>query len=186
MKTNYYTGRGDDGTSALFGDATRLPKNSPIFELLGTLDELNCWLGLCRATIASSSLPGAEYIQPMLLQAQESLFTIQAQVAGADLGLSLKRVKELETHISRLTEGLPQPQSFYLPGASLLGSYFDIARTIARRCERTFIVMVQERASDTTNIASAYLNRLSSLLYALVRFANKQTHNEEQSPSYIH
>ncbi len=186
MKTNYYTGRGDDGTSALFGDTTRLLKNNPMFELLGTLDELNCWLGLCRSINASSSHESAPYIQSILLQAQESLFTIQAQVAGADLGLSLKRVKEIETNISRLTEGLPQPQSFYLPGASLLGSYFDITRTIARRCERSFVGVIQEKGNDSTHAASAYLNRLSSLLYALVRFANKQAHCEEQSPSYIH
>jgi cob(I)alamin adenosyltransferase len=30
----------------------------------------------------------------------------------------------------------------------------------------------------------AYLNRLSSALYALARFANKEDNKEEKSPSY--
>src|SRR3990167_9770757 len=43
-----YTGRGDDGTSSLFGQPERLPKTAAIFSALGALDELNSWLGVCK------------------------------------------------------------------------------------------------------------------------------------------
>jgi hypothetical protein len=43
-----YTKTGDAGTSSLY-NGTRLPKNSPIFKLLGDIDELNCNLGMVKA-----------------------------------------------------------------------------------------------------------------------------------------
>ncbi len=184
MSAPYYTGKGDNGTSALFGASARLAKNEPVFELLGTLDELNCWLGLCRANCAASGLAAAEYIQSILAHAQEALFIIQADVAGADIRLQPKQLKELETFISRLTEGLPKPESFYVPGGSILSSYFDLARTVARRCERAYVAAVPLNPTDTPATALAYLNRLSSLLYALVRFANRQSGAVEHAPSY--
>ncbi len=45
MKTRFFTGRGDKGQSA-FGNK-RIAKDDALFELLGNLDELNSWLGLC-------------------------------------------------------------------------------------------------------------------------------------------
>ena len=46
-----YTRTGDDGTSALFanGRLVRRAKNDQIFEVLGTLDELNANVGLAAA-----------------------------------------------------------------------------------------------------------------------------------------
>ena len=42
-----YTKTGDKGTSALYtGD--RLPKNDPIFDSLGAIDEINANLGMAR------------------------------------------------------------------------------------------------------------------------------------------
>lgn len=49
MSTSFkiYTKTGDKGTSALYtGD--RLPKNSDIFESLGSIDEINANLGMAR------------------------------------------------------------------------------------------------------------------------------------------
>ncbi len=53
MKTIFYTGKGDNGKSNLYNTSHRLPKDNLIFDLLGTLDELNSWLGLCGASFDS-------------------------------------------------------------------------------------------------------------------------------------
>ncbi len=42
----YYTGKGDKGTTKLFNSKDRMDKGEQIFEVLGSLDELNSWLGL--------------------------------------------------------------------------------------------------------------------------------------------
>ena len=43
-----YTRKGDDGTTKTIGDKRRMSKSSALSEALGTLDELNSFLGLCK------------------------------------------------------------------------------------------------------------------------------------------
>ena len=45
-----FTGKGDKGTTKLFNSKSgeRISKNSTIFEALGSVDELNSFLGLCK------------------------------------------------------------------------------------------------------------------------------------------
>ena len=43
-----YTGKGDDGTTKTFGCDQRISKSSAIAEALGSLDEINSFLGLCK------------------------------------------------------------------------------------------------------------------------------------------
>lgn len=45
LKTIFYTGKGDRGTSAL--GKRKVSKDHLLFHALGTLDELNTWIGLC-------------------------------------------------------------------------------------------------------------------------------------------
>ena len=48
-----YTRKGDDGTTKIFtsGKGERVSKNSCLIEALGSVDELNSFVGLCRAEI---------------------------------------------------------------------------------------------------------------------------------------
>ena len=50
-----YTRTGDKGTSALFNNS-RCSKSSAVFEMLGTLDELNCALGAARRLLTQVGL----------------------------------------------------------------------------------------------------------------------------------
>ncbi|MFH1608504.1 MAG: ATP:cob(I)alamin adenosyltransferase [Patescibacteria group bacterium] len=43
-----YTRKGDDGKTKTFGCDQRMSKSSKIAEALGTLDEANSFLGLCK------------------------------------------------------------------------------------------------------------------------------------------
>ncbi|MDP3901018.1 MAG: ATP:cob(I)alamin adenosyltransferase, partial [bacterium] len=70
----FYTGKGDRGTSQVGN--RKIPKDAPILSALGELDELNSFLGLVRSQVPSKSLSAS------LRGVQETLFIVQAQVAG--------------------------------------------------------------------------------------------------------
>jgi len=75
----FYTGLGDKGTSTLLGSAKRITKTDLRFEAMGALDELNSYLGICRSLAKEKSVKNA------MLQAQENLFIIQAELGNAKL-----------------------------------------------------------------------------------------------------
>jgi cob(I)alamin adenosyltransferase len=63
---------------------------------------------------------------------------------------------------------------------------FDFARTLARKAERMVIKAKNDLehpviVGDTT---VAYLNRLSSLLYAMTRLSNQLSGIKEEAPNY--
>ena len=71
-----YTGRGDKGDTSFFGAPGRVSKTDAAIELLGTLDELNSVLGVCRTKVPQE-------ISVFLETLQQDLFIIQAEIAGA-------------------------------------------------------------------------------------------------------
>lgn len=184
MKTVYYTGKGDDGTSGLFGIANRFPKDDVVFDLLGTLDELNAWLGLCKASCNNFGTQNSERIKETLEKTQKHIFIIQAEIAGSEKKLLEIHLREIEKSIIQNSEHLTPPQHFYIPGGCVLSSFLDVARTIARRCERIFLRAQKKHSLQNYVLLTAYLNRLSSLLYVLVRFVNQQKNIAEKSPHY--
>ena len=115
-----YTRTGDKGTSSLFTGA-RLPKTDPVFEALGTTDELSSTLGLAReySSIASNDL------QEKLVRIQCDLQDIGSCIATPRTGENLwkvertrfppDRVVELESWIDTLDETLPPLKTFILP-----------------------------------------------------------------------
>ena len=58
-----YTKTGDQGTTGIHGGA-RVPKDDIRIEANGTLDELNCHLGLIRAALSGSGLPSGGTDKP--------------------------------------------------------------------------------------------------------------------------
>lgn len=177
-----YTRKGDTGESGLFGTKERFPKDSLVYEALGTIDELNSLLGVCRAKAAQKNPDLLSPILSAVQSVQERLFIIEAQLAGAEKTITQKHVEELERVLARLEEHLPRFHNFVIPGVTELSSFLDLARAVSRRAERTVITLSKSRpVSDATK---AYLNRLSSLLYALARFAATQAGAMEVAPSY--
>lgn len=176
-----YTRTGDAGESGLFGTKERFPKDSPIYEALGTLDELNSHCGLARAKAARAG--GSVDIADLLHTVQEHLFILQAQYAGSDKAITQMHVDWLEEGTDALERAVGNPQSFVVPGANELSAELDVARSVARRAERALI-----RTKGVREIAPqayAYLNRLSSLLYALARAAAHTENGEaEEHPTY--
>lgn len=151
-----------------------------MYEALGTLDELNSLLGICR--VYAAGMAGEVALEDEIRKAQEALFSIQAELAGSDTHLDISRVKDIESVIDAIEVLSGNPHAFVIPGATKISAFLDFARTVARRAERmTVAADVQRSMSDASR---AYLNRLSSLLYALARYAASKEGIKEASPSY--
>lgn len=176
-----YTRTGDAGTSGLFGTRARLPKDHSIYDALGTLDEFNALLGICRIAPFRNRTTACDE-RTLLYTVQEHLFVIQAELAGAHKTLPRNAVHVLEAHIARLEQGIKSPGGFIVPGTTERAAWYDYARTVARRAERS-VIRAKQPVSRTSY---AYLNRLSSLLYALARHAASCESAAEPSPSYLH
>ena len=139
-----YTGKGDNGKTSLYHCDQRLSKNSLVAEALGSLDELNSFLGWCKVKASDLVLK--------LEQVQNKLFVIQAEVAGAEKFVSESDVEELETWIGEIEEGLDPIKSFVISGGSELSAMLDFARTIARRTERSVVAVKEAGLSGKVGV----------------------------------
>jgi cob(I)alamin adenosyltransferase len=172
-----YTRKGDNGTTKTFGCDQRISKSSTIAEALGTLDEINSFLGICKV----KSSPD---ISEIVNNVQQNLFTVQAELAGADKKLSAEKVKEIEQIVDGIEKELPPIKTFFVSGGTELAATFDFARTLARRAERRVVGVHEEGKVKIGVDTLAYLNRLSSLLYALARLMNHKSGIKEAAPTY--
>jgi len=172
-----YTGKGDDGQTKIFNCDQRLSKSSLVAEALGSLDEINSFLGWCKVKASGK-------IAQQLATTQDNLFSVQAEVAGADKFVTASDVSELESWISEIEKGLPEIKTFIISGGSELSAMLDFARTIARRAERQVVAVFEAKDVMIKTETLAYLNRLSSFLYALARQVNQEAGVEEKGPEY--
>lgn len=209
-----YTKKGDDGTTKVFGCNQRISKSSNVAEALGSLDEINSFLGLCKVQSAYLGfMLGERNLSEVVHDIQKNLFIIQAELAGADKTIPENKIKELEEVADDIEKELPPIKHFFISGGPAeitkwqqggagLGSIFDIARTIARRAERRVIAVSEEQMNQTlfekdfssqssenkprqiSRDTLAYLNRLSSALYALARYSNHKIGIMEEAPDY--
>lgn len=173
-----YTRKGDAGTSTLFGSRSRLPKDSPIYEALGCIDELNSLLGVCYS---HAQKVHQKIVYKEIRTVQEALFVMQAELAGSDIHILRAHIDSLERSIDTLENSFVNPHSFVIAGATELSALLDYARAVARRLERTMIRFTKETSSKETRM---YLNRLSSHLYALARYAATAQNSREVAPTY--
>ena len=189
-----YTRKGDKGTTKTFGCDQRISKSSAIAEALGSLDEINSLLGLCKVKCHRGSnqglslktqTQGQSLVSVSLLNdVQQTLFIIQAELAGAPKTVAKEKVKAVEKVIDKIEKKLPPIKTFFISGGTELATLFDFARTVARRAERRVVQVNEVGDRKMGKHSLAYLNRLSSLLYALARLANHESGITEESPSY--
>lgn len=180
-----YTRKGDQGTTGTFGTKERMSKSSSRAEALGSLDEANSFLGMCKVKAAASGFSIAEKtFEEIVHWVQSNLFIVQAELAGADKRIEAEKVQEIERLIDVAEKELPPISSFFISGGTELASLFDVARTLARRAERRVVAAHESKEREITPHTLAFLNRLSSLLYALARLTNHKSGIVEQSPDY--
>ena len=173
--SSFYTRAGDDGTTGQLGEG-RLPKYHLRIEALGTLDEASASLGLARALCKSSQTA------PILVEVQRDLYAIMAEVAATPQNaehfraINPPRVQWLESQIDAIAELAPIPAEFILPGDSLAGAALSLSRTIVRRAERRLAELL-EKGEIENPVLLQYLNRLSSLCFAMELLENQQSGN---------
>ncbi len=169
-----YTRTGDDGTTGLV-DGSRAPKDSARLVAIGEVDEANSAIG-----IAVAALEGGDDVAVLLRRVQNDLFDLGADIAtpGDDftpsemtLRIVAAQVTNLEDAIDRFNADLESLRSFILPGGTVAAAHVHLARAIARRAERALVTAGREVSINPN--ATAYLNRLSDLLFVLARWLNR-------------
>ena len=180
-----YTRKGDEGTTKTFGCDQRISKSSAVAEALGSLDEINSFLGLCKVRSAEAGFKiGEKTFEQMVHSLQENLFTVQAELAGADKHIGEEKVKEVEIWIDEAEKEMPPIKTFFISGGTDMAATFDVARTIARRAERRVVGVNEEGLVKLGEETLKFMNRLSSILYALARLSNHKSGIKETAPSY--
>lgn len=181
-----YTGKGDNGTTKTFGCCDqRISKSSVVAEALGCLDEVNSFLGIVKMRAMESTIRAHDrLIADIVAETQHNLFTVQAEVAGADKRVGEDVVRECEAVIGAVEAELPLITCFFVSGGTELAASLDFARTLARRAERRTVAVAEEGVQAIDPHTLAYLNRLSSLLYALARQVNCKSGITEEPPKY--
>lgn len=168
--SNIVTRSGDAGTTGM-ADGRRVSKTGSLVRSLGDLDELNSHIGLLRAVLSADS-GYADFLSlhdAFLLEQQHALFDLGGALAlSGDVDkLSLPDPESLAVWVERHNENLPPLREFILPGGSIPLAQAHVARTVARRAERSLWDLVEEEP-DTHQIA-VYLNRLSDALFVFAR-----------------
>jgi cob(I)alamin adenosyltransferase len=164
-----WTGKGDDGTTGLYFGG-RVAKDGPAPEALGAVDEAQAAMGVARAEAA----PGGE-LDRLLTGLERDLYVLMAELATAPAnrpklvaGTSLV-TPEMLAHVEAVTDDVggrfPALTDFVVPGQTRLAALLDVARTAVRRAERAAVPV----AADGSWVLP-YLNRLSSLLWAMARW----------------
>jgi cob(I)alamin adenosyltransferase len=182
-----YTRKGDNGTTRHFDSKSkeRISKSSCRTESLGALDELNSFLGLVKVKASEMTCNvGGRTLAEIVFWVQNNLFIVQAEVAGSDKKMDQSKVVEMETWIDGIEKELPPIKTFFISGGTELASLFDIARTLARKAERRVIKAQEEDSIFVDPSTLAFMNRASSLFYALARLTNHKSGIKEVAPSY--
>jgi cob(I)alamin adenosyltransferase len=175
--TRFYTQTGDDGYTGLLGEG-RTPKYDHRIETLGALDEANAAIGLAR------SMSQAPQTISILLAAQKDLYHIMAEIAALPENaarfrkISAEQVNWVETQIELISNIVTIPSEFIIPGDSQAGAVIDLARTIIRRAERHLAYLLHHNEIENQELLR-YLNRLSSLCFALELLENHAAGNNK-------
>ena len=183
--TRIYTRTGDGGQTRL-ADMSVADKTDPRVAAYGDVDETNCTLGVA---LAGGDLP--EEVATVLRTIQNELFDLGADLSTpyrsvepeqTELRVTQVYIDRLERWCDQFSAALPALESFLLPGGSAGAARLHVARTVARRAERSAWAAAErygidpvpdlEQSGGLNPLAITYLNRLSDLLFILTRAVN--------------
>ncbi|HWJ53505.1 MAG TPA: cob(I)yrinic acid a,c-diamide adenosyltransferase [Propionibacteriaceae bacterium] len=183
--TRIYTRTGDQGQTRL-ADMSMAAKTDLRVAAYGDVDEANSAIGVA---LAGGGL--SHDVVDVLRRIQNELFDVGADLSTpfraaepehAELRVTQAYIDRLERWCDQFSEPLPTLESFILPGGSAGAAQLHVARTVARRAERSAWTAAEEygthpvpdpdRPGGINPLAITYLNRLSDLLFILTRAAN--------------
>lgn len=177
-----YSHHFDSGNTHLYTGKC-VPKDSPLVEALGAVDELNSLLGMASAHITDQE------VRDILKGIQSDLLTIGSDLASPARGqkaldqrplgskeVTEEDVKRMETLITTWENELPPLRNFILPSGTPGAAILHSARAVARRVERR---VVAAKVENVNIQILKYFNRLSDFLFTLSRLVNKREGGEE-------
>jgi cob(I)alamin adenosyltransferase len=179
--TRVYTRGGDKGKTSLVG-GVRIDKASRKLDSYGTVDELNCLVGVARAAIeADPALRGKvrDELDASLRLIQNRLFDVGSILATpADKPFQGMpeildaHATELEAQMDAMQESLEPLKSFCLPGGTAANAALHHCRAVCRRAERDILRLAADETVDPRLIK--YVNRLSDLFFVMSRYAARK------------
>lgn len=171
MANKVYTKKGDDGTTSLLS-GRRVSKTIQEIKAVGSLDELNSFVGLLRSEILD--------INGIFEITQWNLFNAGSMIINDNnielTELTQEDIKLLEDAMDSMNKELPELKNFILPKGSRAVSTAHICRTIARRTEIEVLECKVLDNFEKLHPITIYLNRLSDYFFVLARYI---AHKEE-------
>ena len=173
-----YTKKGDKGKTELIGKKN-IYKDDIRVKAYGELDELNVIVGGCcqkLSEIKSKNIKLKTLNQEMIV-VQNEIFNLGNMLATVDEvmmenmpQINQDNLNNLEKKINFYNKKLPNLSSFVLPGGSEINIWFNLARTVSRRCERTIVEL--HKKEPVSDIVLKYINRLSDAFFVWGRWIN--------------
>lgn len=170
-----YTRTGDRGNTSLVGGRV-VAKDDLRVEAYGTVDELNCVIGLARTANAQKPASRRRDALDTILQfVQQRLFDLGSELAThpddtyeGQIFVQAEDVTWLETVIDRMNAELEPLKSFILPGGGQVNAFLHQARAVCRRAERVTVALAREERVGEQVVP--YINRLSDALFVFGRW----------------
>ncbi len=174
-----YTKKGDRGQTAKF-DGSLMEKDSLLIEVLGSLDEISSFLGICKNKAVGFSGRILNFsLVNILDDTQDNLFKIQSDIAGKEIKELKLDVKKVEQFIDFVETKLTPLNKFLKAEGNELAVLLNYERTLIRKAERRVVTLDKRENLVNGKEILAYLNRLSDLFFVLFRFVNLSKDQKE-------
>lgn len=178
------TRAGDSGNSKLATGRT-VGKHEPIFQAIGSVDELNSHVGLLISLLDNPASELAETTHTATLKTiQQDLFNLGA-VMAMEGQFDAPSPTSLEDEVATLNAKLPPLTEFVLPGGGMAAAQSHVCRTVCRRSESDMWRLIQDIGLTVENYTAAarYLNRLSDYFFVLARTLTATEEEQWQGPN---
>ncbi len=140
---------------------TKTLKTDEKIEFFGQVDELSAYIMEFTHHLEDKSL------QMELRKIVNILSVMLAEIAGGYNHVGELHLSELIELVNAYEKKAGPFKGFVLPGETHMGAKAHIVRTVCRRAERAYARVFEKY--DSSKIIFEYLNKLSTLFYAIAR-----------------
>ncbi|GAB6148244.1 cob(I)yrinic acid a,c-diamide adenosyltransferase [Stetteria hydrogenophila] len=174
-----YTRTGDSGETFCSVAGGRVPKDHPVIEFLGSLDEAVSLLGLAR----SLTPPWLAEASSDLALIQDILFNVGVHLARGGV-LGERHVEWLEAVTDKYYGRAPL-RHFILPAGPAPAAAVHAARAAVRRAERR-LVSAKRAGYSVDDVVLKVVNRASDALFALAVYLSRALgYQDEPAGSHL-
>lgn len=186
MAVRIYTKGGDKGKTSIHG-GQRVDKDDLRVETVGTLDEMNSYIGVVR-----SFMDDKDERHNILFQIQHQLMIVMSLVSAPSAireqnpnTFDTELIGLCEKEIDRMVNDMPDNEYFILPGGTQISAHLQYARTLVRRSERRLISL--NKIDKVPADILVFVNRLSDLFFIMGRYEMlKQGAEEEKWHKFLY